>query len=94
MKQICSKNKLQKEAAHPQGLRPDFGGPFTRMSRALRHARPGEPSARMFLPFSSSSHSYYKTIMKVRYVYSRSLLLQFFQVHCSAEAENIPSNDN
>jgi len=33
-KQIRSKNKLQKEAAPPQGFRPDFGGPFTHMSRA------------------------------------------------------------
>jgi hypothetical protein len=38
----------QKEAAHLQGLDPDFSGPFTRTlrARALRPGRPGEASER------------------------------------------------
>jgi phytoene/squalene synthetase len=46
----------QKEAAHPQARGWEFGGAFTRMSRA-RALRPASERARVFLPFPSLTNS-------------------------------------
>ena len=76
-KLVCQdiKIKRQKEAALLQGDRPDFGGPFTRMSHVRaaspRHAtaRPGEArraSARVVFPFSS--HTPLRVVERTHYI--------------------------